>query len=50
MCVCERQGSKEGGTPGAVVESEGSGGPAEGHGGSNFGGGKGVAKTGIRQA
>ena len=31
-----------------MVESEGSGGPAEGHGGSDLGRGNGAAETGIR--
>ena len=35
---------------GAVVEEEGSGGPYEGHSGSDFGSGKVAAATVIRQA
>ena len=33
-----------------MVEAEGSGRPAEGHGGSDFGSGKGVEATGIQKA
>ena len=37
-------------TPVTVVETEGSGGPDEGNGGSDFVRGKGAAAIGIRQA
>ena len=37
-------------TPGSVLEAGGSGEAAEGHGRIDFGSGKGVAATGIRQA
>ena len=41
---------RRGETPGAMMEPEGSGGPAEGHNGSNHGSGKGAEITGIWQA
>ena len=51
ICVCARDRvRRRGDTPGAMVEVEGSRVPVEGHGGSNFGSGKVVAATGIRQA
>ena len=50
MFVHEIQGIKEWGTPVAVVEAEGSGGPDEGNGGSDFVRGKGATETGIRHA
>ena len=50
MCVSDIWGTKGGGTPGAMVEIEGSVRPAEGHGRSDFGGGKGAVVIGIRQA
>ena len=48
MCARDRVQSR-GETPGAVVEVEGSGGPAEGHGRSNLVIGKGAAATVIRK-
>ena len=51
LCVCARERvRRRGDTPGAVVEAEGSVGPAEGNGGSDFFSGKGAAAKRIRQA
>ena len=49
LCLRDRV-LRRGETTGAVVEAGGSGVSAEGHGGSNFFSGKGVAATGIRKA
>ena len=49
LCVCTIYWVlRRGETPGAVVEAEGSRGRNAGHGGSDFGSGKGAAATVIR--
>ena len=45
VCAREKGYKGRGETLGAVVDAEGSGRPAEGHGGSDFGSGKGTAAT-----
>ena len=50
LCVYTRgKVGRKGETPVAIVESEGSRGPDEGNGGSDFGRKKGAEETGIRQ-